>query len=489
MSQPDSQTAWSQLYIDGEWRDAGASDTIPVTNPATGEEIAAVPAGTEGDVNDAYQAAEAAQSDWAALSREERNEYVQAMIGVMQERLDEIVELLATESGSVQAKATAEANFAMADFQSALEMVPPEEEVRDSMYHEDKDHHIVREPAGVVGIISPWNFPLHLTTRALGPALALGNTVVIKPATDTPITGGLLLADIAEEAGLPDGVVNVVTGHGSDIGDRMAGHPTARVMSFTGSTAVGRSVASQAGDALALPALELGGNGPFVVTEDADIEAAAKAGSVGAFGHQGQVCISINRHLVHEDVYDEYVEKLVEHAESLTIGNPLDEDVEFGPIINESQVDQLTSFIEQTVDAGATLETGGEVEDLFLEPTVLSGCTNDMSAACNEHFGPVAPVIPFESDEEAVELANDTEYGLAAGVYSGDIEHGRSIADQIDAGMVHVNDHPIQDEPNAPFGGMKNSGLGRYNGEWIMDELTETKWISVQHEERDYQLL
>ncbi|MUV48985.1 aldehyde dehydrogenase family protein [Haloarcula sp. CBA1122] len=489
MSQPDSQTAWSQLYIDGEWRDAGASDTIPVTNPATGEEIAAVPAGTEGDVNDAYQAAEAAQSDWAALSREERNEYVQAMIGVMQERLDEIVELLATESGSVQAKATAEANFAMADFQSALEMVPPEEEVRDSMYHEDKDHHIVHEPAGVVGIISPWNFPLHLTTRALGPALALGNTVVIKPATDTPITGGLLLADIAEEAGLPDGVVNVVTGHGSDIGDRMAGHPTARVMSFTGSTAVGRSVASQAGDALALPALELGGNGPFVVTEDADIEAAAKAGSVGAFGHQGQVCISINRHLVHEDVYDEYVEKLVEHAESLTIGNPLDEDVEFGPIINESQVDQLTSFIEQTVDAGATLETGGEVEDLFLEPTVLSGCTNDMSAACNEHFGPVAPVIPFESDEEAVELANDTEYGLAAGVYSGDVEHGRSIADQIDAGMVHVNDHPIQDEPNAPFGGMKNSGLGRYNGEWIMDELTETKWISVQHEERDYQLL
>lgn len=489
MSQLDSQTTWSQLYIDGEWRDAATSDTIPVTNPATSSEIAAVPAGTEADVNDAYEAAEEAQSDWAALPREERDEYVQSIIAVMQDRLDEVVELLATESGSVESKATAEANFSIADFQSALEMVPPGEEVRDSMYHDHKDHHIVHEPVGVVGIISPWNFPLHLTTRALGPALALGNTAVIKPATDTPITGGLLLADIAEEAGLPDGVVNVVTGHGSDIGDRMAGHPAARVMSFTGSTEVGRSVASQAGSSLTLPTLELGGNGPFVVTADADIEAAARAGSVGAFGHQGQVCISINRHLVHEDVYDQYVEKLVEHAESLTIGNPLDEDVEFGPIINESQIDKLSAFIDQTVEAGATLETGGEVEGLFLEPTVLSECTNEMSAACNEHFGPIAPVIPFKSDEEAVELANDTEYGLSAGVYSGDVEHGRSVADRIDAGMVHVNDHPIQDEPNAPFGGVKDSGLGRYNGEWIMDELTETKWISVQHEERDYQLL
>jgi aldehyde dehydrogenase (NAD+) len=492
MATPEHETEseWDRIYVDGEWRAASSGDTMTVQNPATQEPLADVPAATEEDVDAAYEAADAAQSEWAALDHEERLGYVKAMHDELENRFTEVVDLMAREAGSPGGKAGGETTISLVDFKTALSFDGPgEREERDSQFFGDKQHHIVEEPVGVVGIISPWNYPLHLSTRALAPALALGNTVVLKPASDTPITGGLLLADIADEAGLPDGVVNVVTGKGSEIGDRVAGHPIPRVMSFTGSTAVGKSVASQAGNNVALPALELGGNAPFVVTEDADVEAAAEAGAVGSYTNQGQVCISINRHLVHEDNYDEYVDLLVDHAESLNVGDPTDPEVNFGPIINESQVEDLKDFVESTKNEGGTVETGGEADGLFFEPTVLSDVTNDMTAACNEHFGPIAPVVPFSTEEEAIDLANDTEYGLSAGVYAGDLERGRELADQIDAGMVHVNDHPIQDEPNAPFGGMKLSGLGRYNGEWIEDELLETKWVSVQHEERHYDLL
>lgn len=482
--QPD--TDWSRLYVDGEWVSADGGDTMWVTNPATQEEFTEVPAGTTADVDAAYEAANAAQGDWAARPREEREEILQRALDEIGDRFGEMVTLLGVESGSTGTKAAGEVAIAKADFRMALGLDLPEEETRDSPFFEGKESHVVYEPVGVVGVISPWNFPLHLSTRAVAPALALGNTVVLKPASATPITGGLLLAKILDEAGVPDGVFNVVTGRGSEIGDRMAGHPVPRVISFTGSTAVGRQVAAQAGESLALPALELGGNAPFVVTADADVDQAIGAGAYGSFFHQGQVCISINRHLVHEDVYDEYVAGLVEKAESLVIGDPTDEETTFGPIINEGQRDDLLAFVEESVEQGATLQTGGEAEGLFFEPTVLSDATNDMAAACDEHFGPIAPVIPFSDDEEAIELANATEYGLSAAVYAGDTAHGRELADQIEAGMVHVNDHPIQDEPNAPFGGVKNSGLGRYNGEWIRDELVEANWISVQTEDRDY---
>ncbi|MEF8887765.1 MAG: aldehyde dehydrogenase family protein [Haloarculaceae archaeon] len=485
----EAETDWSRLYIDGEWVEAASGETIPVENPATRETVAAVPAATEDDVDAAYEAADAAQPEWEAMGREQRVELVGAFLEAFEARFAEVVDYLVREGGSTQQKAGQEATISMVDFQTALELEPPEEEVRDSQFFEGKKHHIVHEPVGVVGVISPWNYPLHLTTRALAPALVLGNTVVVKPASDTPITGGLLLADIADEVGLPDGVVNVVTGRGSDIGDRMAGHPVPRTISFTGSTAVGKRVASQAGNSIALPALELGGNGPNVVTEDVDIEQAAEVGAVGSFTHQGQVCISINRHIVHEDVSDEYVDRLVEHAESLTVGDPAEDGVDFGPVVNESQRDDLAEYVEETVEAGATLETGGDYEDLFFEPTVLSDATNEMAAACNEHFGPVAPVIEVSSTEEAIEVANDTEYGLAAAVQCRDLDRARDLANRVESGMVHVNDHPIQDEPNAPFGGVKESGLGRYNGEWVMDEMVEPKWISVQHEDRDYDLL
>ncbi|WP_049927261.1 aldehyde dehydrogenase family protein [Halopiger goleimassiliensis] len=485
----EPQADWDRQYIDGEWVEATGGETITVENPATQEAFAEVPAATVDDVDAAYDAAEAAQSEWAARPREERNEIVQNLLEEINDRYDEITQLLATEAGTPSFRATAEFASATGDVEMALELEPPEEEVRPSTSIEAKDNHVVYEPVGVVGIISPWNFPFHLSMRALAPAIALGNTVVLKPASDTPITGGLLIAKLCEAAGVPDGVVNVVTGRGSDIGDRMTGHPTPRVISFTGSTSVGKNVAKNAGESLALPALELGGNAPFVVTDDADLEVAAKAGAFGSFFHQGQVCISINRHLVHEDLYDEYVDRLVEHAESLYVGDPSeDESVTFGPVQNETQRDDILAFVEESVEAGATLETGGDADGLFVEPTVLSDCTNDMPTACNEHFGPVAPVIPFSDDEEAIELANDTEYGLSASVFCEDETRARELADRIEAGMVHVNDQPINEDHNAPFGGVKQSGLGRYHGEWIVQELTEPKWISVQNDERDYMI-
>ncbi|MFT4950136.1 MAG: aldehyde dehydrogenase (NAD+) [Natronomonas sp.] len=485
----EAETDWSRLYVDGEWVEAAGGETLPVENPATRETIAEVPAATEADVDAAYAAADAAQPEWEAMGRERRVELVGAFLEAFETRFEEVVDFLVREGGSTSGKAGQEATISMVDFQTALELEAPGEEVRDSPFFDGKKNHIVHEPVGVVGVISPWNYPLHLTTRALAPALVLGNTVVVKPASDTPISGGLWLAALADEVGLPDGVVNVVTGRGSEVGDRMAGHPVPRTISFTGSTAVGKRVAGRAGESIAQPALELGGNGPNVVTADVDIEQAAKVGAVGSFTHQGQVCISINRHIVHEEVYDEYVDRLVEHAESLTVGDPAEEGVDFGPVVNESQRDGLRSYVQQTVDEGATLETGGEAEGLFFEPTVLSGATNEMAASCNEHFGPIAPVIEVPSAEAAIEVANDTEYGLAAAVQCRDLDRARELANQVESGMVHINDHPIQDEPNAPFGGLKESGLGRYNGEWVMDELVEPKWISVQHEDREYDLL
>jgi aldehyde dehydrogenase (NAD+) len=491
MSSPeiDTDARLEQMYVDGEWVDATGGETLQVSNPSTREVFAEVPAATEQDVDAAYEAASEAQPAWEATSPADRNELVTAALDELRARSDELVELLAREGGSASGKARGELALTLGDFETAVDLAPPEEEVRESIVTEGKQHHIVEEPVGVVGIISPWNYPVHLTTRALAPALALGNTVVVKPASDTPISGGLFLAEIADEVGFPDGVVNVVTGRGSEIGDRMAGHPVPRVISFTGSTAVGKRVASQAGGSITQAALELGGNGPNVVTEDVDVDRAARIGAVGSFMHQGQVCISINRHIVHEDVYDEYVEKLTAYADSLEMGNPTTDDIGIGPLINESQRDSIAGFVEQSLDQGATLETGGAGDGLFFEPTVLSDATNEMAAACNEHFGPVAPVIPVGSDEEAVEVANDTEYGLAASVQCDDDDRARALADGIESGMVHVNDHPIQDEPNVPFGGLKQSGLGRYNGEWVRDELLEEKWISVQHEEREYGLV
>ncbi|RRJ30068.1 aldehyde dehydrogenase family protein [Halocatena pleomorpha] len=499
---------WNRLFLDGE-REPDGRDSLAVENPATREQIAAVPKGTPQDIDDAYDVAATAQSEWATQTPAKRAAVLSRAVSVLRDQEDEILELLTVEAGSSRLKGRNEIRAASAITQQAAGFP-----TRVSGDHREsniagKEHLVKREPVGVVGVISPWNYPLHLSIRAVAPALAVGNGVVLKPSSETPITGGLLIARIFEAAGLPDGLLNVVPGRGSEIGDPMAGHPDAGVIAFTGSTTVGRQVAKQAVDHLAYPAMELGGNGPHVVLESADVETAVDAGVFGSFLHQGQLCISINRHLVHESLYGDYVEQFTTRAEALPVGDPAVEETVIGPVINESQREQMLNYVEQTVDAGATLETGGaavsnaaieettpagqlsadhslgDSNGLFVLPTVLSDATNAMSAACNEHFGPIAPVIPFDSEDTAIELANDTDYGLAASV-CGSVNRAERVASEIDAGMVHVNDQPINDEPHVPFGGYKGSGIGRFNGEYVREEFTQPKWISIQHESREY---
>ncbi len=477
---------WDAMFVDGEWRRAADRDRTDVTNPATGEVITQVPEALEPDVDEAYEAAVEAQREWANTSPAERAKVVREAARLLDEHAEDVREWIAVETGGTKPKQDIEHGGAVTFVYDAAQFAFRSSGKHNRSKIPGKDNVIKKEPAGVVGVITPWNVPLKLSIRVVAPAIALGNAVVLNPASPTPVTGGLIIANLFEEAGLPEGVLNVVPGSGSVAGDRVSSHPASDVVAFTGSTDVGRMVAKNAIDHFALPALELGGNNPHVVLEDADLDGAVDAGIFGTFWHQGQVCISINRHLVHESIYDEYAERLAERAASLPIGDPRDDENVIGPIINESQRDQIIEYIERTVEEGATLETGGDHDGLFVEPTVLTDVTNDMTAACNEHFGPVAPIIPFSSDDEAVEIANDTEYGLSGSVHSGDAFRAEAVADRIDTGMIHINDQPVNAEPAAPFGGMKSSGVGRYNSDWIIDELTEPKWMSFQREPRSY---
>jgi aldehyde dehydrogenase (NAD+) len=484
---------WNALYIDGQWVDTDGDDTIAVADPSTRETVAEIPSAVESDVDAAYEAAAAAQSDWAETPPARREQVIQEFLQTLQEHDDEIIDLLAVEAGGSQVMGETSVQIAT-DHASEAATYPR----RMKGEHKEsnipgKENLVQRGPKGVVTVISPWNFPLNLSMRAIAPAIATGNTVVVKPATNTPITGGLVFAKLFEEVGLPDGVLNVVTGRGSAIGDRVAGHPESDVVTFTGSTPVGRGVAATAAENLAVPVMELGGNNAHVVTADADLDRAIDAAVFGSFVHQGQVCISINRHIVHEAVYEEYVDRLVERAEALPVGSAHDPETVVGPIIDESQRDEMLEYVEESIDAGATLETGGGTvaiegvdDSLVVEPTVLSDVTNDMPAACFEHFGPIAPVISVADIDEAVAVANDTEFGLSGSVHAGDIGTGKAIAERMDTGHVHVNDQPINDEAHVPFSGINASGMGGYNSEVILQEVTETKWISLQHERREY---
>jgi aldehyde dehydrogenase (NAD+) len=318
--------------------------------------------------------------------------------------------------------------------------------------------------------------------------MACGNTVVIKPASDTPVTGGTLLAKIYEEAGVPAGVINVVVGQGSSIGDAFIRHPVPRVLSFTGSTAVGKHIAELAakGEILKKVTLELGGNSPCVILDDADVEQAVNIAVFGKFCHQGQICMAINRLIVDERVHDEFVNRFTERVRGLKVGNPAEDDTVVGPLINQSQVDALMKRIEKGRAEGAEQIIGGEPRGLVVPPHVFVNVRNDMAIAREELFGPAVGIIKVRGEAEAVRVANDTEYGLSAAVVTRDLERGNEVAKRIQAGMTHVNDSPVNDLPNCPFGGEKNSGLGRYNGEWIIDEMTTVHWVSVQHTPIEY---
>jgi benzaldehyde dehydrogenase (NAD) len=330
----------------------------------------------------------------------------------------------------------------------------------------------------VVGVITPWNFPIVLAMRSIGPALALGNAVVLKSDPNTPVSGGVIIARVFEEAGLPEGVLHVLGG-GADVGQALVEDPNVRMISFTGSTRVGRIVGEAAGRGLKRMVLELGGNCPLIVLDDADIEAASSAGAWGSFLHQGQICIAVSRHLVHESIAEDYLAALAERAGRLTVGNPATSEVALGPIINQKQVERVQRIVDETVTAGASALVGGTHDGPFFPATVLRDVLPEMAAFKEEIFGPVAAVTTFRTDEEAVELANATDYGLAAAVQSGSQSRAADLAEGLHAGMVHVNDQTVNEEPPAPFGGFKcSSNGGHFGGVSQLELWTEWQWLT-----------
>jgi aldehyde dehydrogenase (NAD+) len=476
------------MLIGGRWRKGGSKRMLEDRNPYSGEVILAVEQASEGDLNDAFAAALESHEHWMSELPLERAQVMRRATGVMEFRRDEIVDWLVAEAGSTRLKANLEWESAHAILEWSATAPHLVEAPNLPTDIKGKEGRVYRKPVGVVGVISPWNWPLHLSMRSVAPALAVGNAVVIKPASDTPVTGALLLAKIFEEAGLPDGVLNVIVAGGSEIGDAFIGHPTPRVISFTGSTPVGRHIGELASQAPMLKRvdLELGGNGPFVVLDDADLDHAVEAGVFGKFLHQGQICIAINRLIVDDEVYDGFVDRFVERVKGLKVGDPNDTATVIGPIINESQMKRLLALVRNARDAGARQVLGCEPDGLVLAPHVFTDVRNDMELAQREIFGPVAPIIRAHGEEDALRIANGTEYGLAGAVFTRDLERGERFANRMQVGMAHVNDQSIVDLPNSPFGGEKNSGIGRFNGHWAIEAFTTDQWVTVQHAPRRY---
>jgi len=346
----------------------------------------------------------------------------------------------------------------------------------------------VRQPAGVVVGIAPWNAPVILGTRAIAAPLAYGNTVVMKASEASPRTHGLIV-ECLEQAGVPAGVVNLVTNAPADaaeVVEALIAHPEVRRINFTGSSHVGRIIAEKAGRHLKRVVLELGGKAPFVVLEDADLDAAAAAANFGAFMHQGQICMSTERIVVDRSVADQFAEKLVSRASSLKVGDPRDPSTQIGPLVNAAALDRVAELVEDAVDKGAQLLTGGEADGLVYRPTVLRGVTPEMRIYSEESFGPSVSIVEVDGPEEAIRVANDTEYGLSASIFSRDVERAEQLARRIQSGICHINDATVHDEPQVPFGGVKASGWGRFGGEWAAEEFTELRWITVQDEQREY---
>jgi acyl-CoA reductase-like NAD-dependent aldehyde dehydrogenase len=474
--------------IAGQLRAGSAGRALSVLNPFNNAELLSIQLATREDLDEAYQAARVAQQEWAQTGPAQRAAIMLKAVEIFDQRHEEIVEWIIRESGSTRIKAEIEWGAARA---ITLESASLPSRVHGRIIASNvpgKESRVYREPLGVVGVISPWNFPLHLTARSASPALALGNAVVVKPASDTPVTGGLLLARIFEEAGLPKGVLSVVVGSGAEIGDAFVEHPVPGFISFTGSTQVGRNIGriASGGEHLKHVALELGGNSPFVVLADADLDQAINAAVVGKFLHQGQICMAINRIIVEQPLYAEFCERYAARVKTLQYGDPSDPKTVVGPVINSKQLDGLKEKIATAKAEGAKVLVEAEPQGNVMPPHVFADVTADMDIAREEIFGPLVGIQCARDEAHALELANMSEYGLSSSVFTQNLERGARFARRIHAGMTHVNDIPVNDEPNAPFGGEKNSGLGRFNGDWAIEEFTTDHWISVQHQPRHY---
>lgn len=473
-----------QQFIAGQWQPGRSQKMIQNLNPYTQDTIFTLQAASTADVDAAYVAADKAFQQGAIKSVELRQQILQKLQQVIQVRQDEIIDWLILESGSTRFKAGLEVGAALSIIQESQKF--PEQIKTEQLESKDPQRKslVLRKPLGVIGVISPWNFPFHLSMRSVATAIACGNSVVLKPASDTPVTGGTLLGKLFEEAGLPAGVLNVISGAGSEIGDYFVEHPIPKMISFTGSTEVGQNVGSKA---LASPrikrlALELGGNAPLVILDDADLELAVELTIMGRFMHQGQICMSTNRVIVDASIHDAYVEKLLERVKTVAVGDPNLEETIIGPIINQSQIKKHQQIIQSAKEQGAELVYEGGIEGNLVYPHIFTGVAPESPLAQEESFGPILPVLKARDEAHALKLANDTRFGLSSAVCTSNIERGISFTEQLDIGMTHINGISVADQANAPFGGEKNSGLGRFNGRWIFEEFTRTHWLTVPSE-------
>jgi succinate-semialdehyde dehydrogenase/glutarate-semialdehyde dehydrogenase len=477
---PRSPLLREQAYIDGAWVDADNGAVIEVADPATGERLGSVPKMGAVETRRAIAAAAAAMPAWVARTAAERAKILRRWFELILEEKDVLAELLTREQGKSLTEAAGEIVYAASFIEwFAEEGKRAYGEITPS-HAADKRIISLRQPIGVVGAITPWNFPAAMITRKVGPALAAGCPVVLKPASQTPFTA-LALAALAERAGLPKGLLNVLTGESKGIGGELTSNPLVRKISFTGSTEVGRTLMRQSADTIKKMSLELGGNAPFLVFDDADIDKAVAGAITSKYRNTGQTCVCTNRFYVQAPVYDAFVAKLTAAAAALKVGRGLEAGVQIGPLIDMAAVEKVEAHIADATAKGARVLTGGHRHALggqFFEPTVLADVTPDMQICHEETFGPVAPVVKFETEDEAIALANDSEFGLASYFYARDVGRVWRVAEALEAGMVGVNTGLISTEV-APFGGVKQSGLGREGSRHGLDDYMEIKYVCL----------
>ena len=474
-------------YIGGQW--VPTDRTFNDLNPSTGDIWGKAPDSGVAETRAAIRAAQEAFPAWRDLPYTERSAYMLKVADIFEKRKPDIVKAVQAEGGGWFGKGMFEVGYTAGVFRAAAAMnynaigeVLPSEHGKVSM--------AMRQPMGVVNVISPWNMPLILTSRGLSFPCAIGNTIVLKPSEDTPYVGGLMFAEIFEEAGVPPGVLNVVTCSRESVtavGDELIENPAVKGISFTGSTPVGRFIAAKAGAHLKKACVELGGKDSLIVCEDANMERALSAANFGSFMHQGQICMSVEKVLVHEKIYDEFLRKFIARAAKLKMGDTTtDPSNVIGPLINDRQAARVKDQIDDAVAKGAKVVLGGGVQGRFVEPTIMTGVTPDMKLYQDETFGPVVPVIPFSTDDEAIAIANDTEYGLSSGIITANEERALHMARLLETGSCHVNCSSINDEPHVPFGGSKASGLGNHGGRWSVETFSQTRWITLDRGGRPY---
>jgi acyl-CoA reductase-like NAD-dependent aldehyde dehydrogenase len=474
------------MYINGQWvQPAGTFDDM---NPSDGSVWAKAQDGGTSEARSAVDAAQAAFPAWSTLMFQERAEYMLKIADIIKRRQTDYAIANQGEAGGWFGKGMFEAGYAVEVFRAAAAMcyqsvgeILPSEHGKLSTAQ--------RVPMGVISVISPWNMPCILTARGFAFPMAAGNTIVLKPSEDTPFCGGLFFAEVLEEAGVPPGVFNVVTSSRdrvAEMGDELVENPLIKGISFTGSTPVGRSIAAKAGAHLKKCCVELGGKDSLIVLDDADMERATSSASFGGFMHQGQICMSVEKVLVHESIYHDFLAQLKARVAKLKMGDTGDKSNVIGPLINDRQVERVASQIEDAVAKGAKVEIGGGVSGRFVQPTILTNVHTSMKVWQDETFGPVVVVVPFSTDDEAIALNNDTEYGLSSGIITRNEARALAMSKRLETGMCHVNCSSVNDEPHVPFGGSKASGVGRHGGRWSMETFTETRWITLDRGRRPY---